>query len=864
MSDTHRQDPGAQLVVASARLPVSVSRGSGEAGSEWQISASPGGLATALRAVAGQRPFVWVGWPGAPVPADDRAEVTRRLEVEGGGVPVFLERKEVQGWYEELSNRVLWPLFHAMPPAIKVASARLPVSVSRGSGEAGSGWEVSASPGGLATALRAVAGQRPFVWVGWPGAPVPADDRAEVTRRLEEEGGGVPVFLERKEVQGWYEELSNRVLWPLFHAMPPAIKVASGAWQRYVDVNQRFADAIAERARPGDTIWVHDYQLALVPQMLRQRELDCAIGFFLHIPFPASETFRTLPVREEILRGILGSNFIGFHAYEYISHFRSSILRILGVESDPEHLVLPTHHVRMGALPIGIEPEEIEEIAARPEIAAEYAELRERYRGRKVILGVDRLDYTKGLPQKLVAFEELLEKHPELAEKVVFIQIASPSRMGVAEYQKLKREIDELVGRISGRFGTLSGSPLVYMHQHVPREQLVPLYQLADIALVTPLRDGMNLVCLEYVAARGEKPGTLILSEFAGAAQCLSGAVLVNPYHTGQIARALADALSEEGDSTEEVSSHMREFVYDNTSAVWAARFLERLEATWREFGGRVKRLRARDPRVAERVRRSQRPLLLLDYDGTLQPHMRLPSQAAPSERVRAFLRDAQRLARTYVVSGRSRAVLDQWIGDLGVGMVCEHGLAVRHPGAEWPEPPHLDTRVLEEIVHPLFRDFCDRTPGSRIEKKAASLAWHHRGSDPKLGAWRVNELLNQLEGRLSGQSYSVLMGARVVEVRHVTMTKAAAVSDILAANSDCDFVLCAGNDRTGEDMFQAVAGSRLPSAVIYVGGLNTSAEFFVETPEELLDRLDEMLALWRSRRSQACASEPDRDVLGA
>jgi trehalose 6-phosphate synthase/phosphatase len=741
-----------------------------------------------------------------------------------------------------------------------VASARLPVSLQRG---ADGGWAVSASPGGLATALRAVAGQRPFVWIGWPGAAVPLEEQPEVTDRLDEANGVVPVFLERKEVQGWYEELSNRVLWPLLHALPPAIKVANGAWQRYVDVNQKFADAIAERARPGDTIWVHDYQLALVPQMLRRRELDCAVGFFLHIPFPASETFRTLRVREEILRGMLGANFIGFHAYEYISHFRSSILRILGVESEPEHLVLPTHHVRMGALPIGIEPEEIEEIARRPEIVAEYEQLRERYKGRTVVLGVDRLDYTKGLPQKLVAFEELLESHPELAEKVVFIQIASPSRMGVAEYQRLKREVDELVGRISGRFGGLSGSPLVYMHQHVPREQLVPLYQMADIALVTPLRDGMNLVCLEYLAARGERPGTLILSEFAGAAQCLSGAVLVNPYHTGHIASALAEALSQDGASAE-AFSHMREFVHGNTSRVWAERFLGRLEATWREFGGRVERLRALDPRAAERVRRSRQPLFLLDYDGTLQAHTRLPSQAAPPARVRELLRQAAGLARTYVVSGRPAAVLDQWLGDLGVGLVCEHGLAVRHPGGAWSQPPELDGRTLEEIVLPLFRDFCDSTPGSRIERKAASLAWHYRGSDPKLGAWRANELLNQLGGRLSNQPYSVLMGSRVVEVRHVNMTKAAAVSAILAENAGCDFVLCAGNDRTDEDMFQTVVASRLPSLLVYVGGMNTSAEFFVETPAEFLDRLDELLAVRRTRTARACAREPDRDVVGA
>jgi trehalose 6-phosphate synthase/phosphatase len=729
-----------------------------------------------------------------------------------------------------------------------LASARLPVALgrSRGNGAAAGGWEVSAAPGGLVTALRGIAARREFAWIGWPGAVVPDAERPSVEQRLALLGGVTPVFLEAGEVTGWYEELSNRVLWPLFHALPTPMQVASGAWQSYQRVNERFADALAAEARPGDTIWIHDYQLALVPQLLRRRDVDCAIGFFLHIPFPASETFRTLPVREEILRGILGANYIGFHSYEYVGHFRSSLLRILGVDSELEHVALPTHHIRLGALPIGIEPEEIEELAARPEVVAEYEELRRRYQGRKVVLGVDRLDYTKGLPQKLLAFEELLERNPDLAEKVVFIQVAAPSRMGVAEYQQLKREIDELVGRVSGRFSSASGSPIVYLNQNLRREQLVPLFRLADVALVTPLRDGMNLVCLEYVAARGEEPGTLILSEFTGAAQCLSGAELVNPYNTGQMASVLETALRS-CRSNAEAFGHMREFVHGNTATVWAERFLRRLEATWREFGGKVRRLRMRNESVARRISAAVRPLVLLDYDGTLQPHMRVPEQAAPSPRVRELLAELANLASTYVVSGRQAGVLDAWLGDLPIGLVCEHGLSLRHPGGVWSEPPRIDPRVLDEVL-PLLRDFCDRTPGSRIERKAASLAWHYRGSDPRLGAWRANELSSQLGSRLAGQPYSVLMGSRVIEVRHVTITKGAASAQILAAHPETDFVLCAGNDRTDEDMFHEVVNSGVPAMLIYVGGAHTSAEFFVESPAELMDQMDAIRELWRAR----------------
>jgi len=744
-----------------------------------------------------------------------------------------------------------------MAPRLLVASARLPVAVSR---RAAGGWQVSASPGGLVTALRAVAGRRPFLWIGWPGAAVPEADRWTVARDIEELGA-VPVFLGDKDVTGWYEELSNRVLWPLFHALQAPMRVAAGAWQRYVEVNQRFADAIAEHARPGDTIWIHDYQLALVPNLLRRRELDAAIGYFLHIPFPASETFRTLPMREEVLKGILGADFIGFHSYEYVAHFRSSILRILGVESEPEHVALPTHHARFGALPIGIEPEEIAEVARRPEAEAELAELRASYRGKKVVLGVDRLDYTKGLPQKLVAFEELLDKNPDLRDQVVFIQVAAPSRTGVAEYQRLRRTIDELVGRVSGRFSSPSGSPLVYIHQNLPRERLVPLYRLADVALVTPLRDGMNLVCLEYIAARGDEPGALILSEFTGAAQCLSGAVLVNPYNTSEVAQALADALR---GKPNDAFAHMREFVHSNTSVAWAERFLERLEATRLEFGGNVRRLRASDPDLARRCASARRPLLLLDYDGTLQPHVRVPEQAAPSPRVRALLAEAAAVATTYVVSGRAAGVLDAWLGALPIGLVSEHGLSIKHPDRAWSDPPRIDGRVLDDEVEPLLREFCQRTPGSRIERKTASLAWHYRGSDPRLGAWRARELSSQLGARLVGQPYSVFFGARVIEVRHADVTKGAAVAQILAANPETDLVLCAGNDRTDEDMFAALVASAVPSIRVYVGGSNTSAEYFVETPHELMAELAAILPLWKCETRSTCAGAPARDVVGA
>jgi len=734
-----------------------------------------------------------------------------------------------------------------------VASVRMPMSVSRGDG----GWTVTMSPGGLATALRAVSARRPFTWVGFPGS-VPPEERAAVTAEIESVGGAAPVYIEDEHYHGFYEEFSNRVLWPVLHSLPTPRRFSHEAWADYKTVNEQFADAIVNVASPDATVWVHDYQLALVPHLLRRRGFDGPVGFFLHIPFPASETFRTVPVREPILRGILGANLIGFHAYEYLSNFRSAALRILGVESETDKHVLrlPTHSTRLTVLPIGIEPDELAQLADQPEARHQLEVLESRYHGKTVILGVDRLDYTKGLPQKLLAFAELLERNEALRDKVVLIQVAAPSRMNVAEYQELKREMDELVGRINGQFSGIDTTPLVYINHNLPRSELTALYRRADIALVTPIRDGMNLVCLEYIAAR-EQPGTLVLSEFTGAATCLSGAILINPHNPRQIAEVLERILSGGGPSRA-AFEHMKEFVSQNTSSYWAERFLGELDEAFRELA--VSAIRLDVGALGDRLSGARSPLLFLDYDGTLQPDARVPRDAAPSPRVVELLRDLARTATVYVISGRSANVLDDWLGDLDIGLVCEHGLATRHPGGQWSQPPVLQDAALEEIVLPLFRNFTQRTPGSRIERKAASIAWHHRGSDPKLGSWRAKELRNLLESELVGHPFTVISGSRIIEVRHVQTTKGHAATALLDLYPGADLVFCAGNDTTDVDMFEAVERSgRQPRIVCQVGTVHTGAEFYVETPEQLHDQLERIIERWTEPPNRDSGTAPAR-----
>ncbi len=728
----------------------------------------------------------------------------------------------------------------AKPPLI-VASTRLPVTMTRGD----DGWEVAESPGGLVTALKPVMKHRKFTWLGWPGTHVEEGEQKAVARELGRHGTS-PVFLPKEHVDGFYQGFSNEVLWPLFHNFTERSHFNRESWRSYQVVNQIYADAIAKLASPSCLIWIHDYQLALVPQMLRAKGLGCPIGFFLHIPFPSAETYRTLPVAEDLLRGVLGADLIGFHAYEYVSHFRTSVLRVLGIESEPAAIRLHSREVSLDVMPIGIDPDEVHTMVRSDEARNEVTELERTYAGKRIIVGVDRLDYTKGIPQRLEAFEELLEKHPEWRENAVLIQVAAPSRTGVEEYQQLKRVVDELVGRINGHYATPSHTPVIYINQSISRVRLAGLYRAADVALVTPLRDGMNLVALEYVAARGNSGGTLILSEFAGAAHCLPGARLVNPFNTSQVASVLHDALENDGSS--ESFSHMARFVGQNTAHYWAKSFLTELEQVRGDPQHVSKVLKVGDEPVRSLAKNAKAPLVLLDYDGTLRAYVTTPKDAVPDERILSVLRRLAERAHVYVVSGRDAKTLDAWLGALPVGLVCEHGLAIKSPGSgEWQRRTNVSGSALSRVVRPLFEDFVRRTPGSSIEQKQAAIAWHYRGADPEYGAFQAKELLTRLEDLLKRRPYKVLRGSRVIEVRHEHVTKGSAVGHLLERHPNADFLFVAGDDRTDEDMMTAIpSGFRARSVTCWVGNRNPNAQYWRESNTALLGELEALARLWR------------------
>jgi trehalose 6-phosphate synthase/phosphatase len=723
------------------------------------------------------------------------------------------------------------------PGRLIVASSRLPVTITDNDGT----WSASVGAGGLVTALLPVAQRTGFEWIGWPGVGVEQEQQENVRAVLDaavqntEQGTGwrvTPIFINSKDVDSFYTGTSNSLLWPLFHGFPSRSEFSLEDYEGYARVNGQFADVIAERARPNDLIWIHDYQLLLLPGLLRERGLTNPIGFFLHIPFPSSEAYRTLPVRQELLKGLLGADFLAFHAYEYVSHFRKSCLRVLGLDSETDYVRTRSRKVRLAVMPIGIDPDEVRTLAESSEAQTEFETLKQSYAGKKIILGVDRLDYTKGIPEKLLAFEDLLENFPSWRRECVLIQIAAPSRTDVDKYQALKRQVDELVGRINGRYGAPDHTPIVYINQNVTRARLAGMYRAADLALVTPVRDGMNLVALEYIAARSKEPGHLILSEFAGAAYHLPEARLVNPYNVREVAGAINFALGTEPPE----GKYMQEFVEANTAVRWAEQFLGKLEES-RSTQPPAKRLLARG--LSSRFKDCKKLAFFLDYDGTLRGYERIPHRATPGNRLRALLTNLSRCGLVFVVSGRDQATLEAWLGDLPIGFACEHGYAFREVDGPWEQRIDVDPTVLAR-VQTVLDEFMRRTPGSLVELKRSAIAWHYRAVDAELGAFQSKELVNELAELLNREPYTILRGNKVVEVRHTNCTKGRAVEELLGRNPDVDGVFCAGDDQTDEEMMEFLQTLEdKTKSLCWVGASSPLSEFWVETSDVLVAELE-------------------------
>ncbi len=711
-------------------------------------------------------------------------------------------------------------------PRVLIVANRLPITVKITE----TGVDVQRSTGGLATGLQGPHEHSNGLWIGWSGATedLSPERQAQLDAKLGEMRL-VAVPLSGDQITRYYEGFSNGVLWPLFHYLLDQIPLQVSDWDAYVEANERFGEVVAAHYQPGDLIWVHDYQLLLLPGILRRRIPNARIGFFLHIPFPSEELFRTLPSREQILEGLLGADLVGFHTPAYLRHFATSLIDILGISVDIDRVQLPDREVRLGVFPMGIDAATFAELAADPAVEAEAKAIRGDGSVR-VLVGVDRLDYTKGIPRRLLAYERMLLTHPELRERVRLLQVAVPSRTGVGAYQEFRTLVDQLVGKINGSFGTPRWVPVHYIFRALSEADLVALYRAADVMLVTPLRDGMNLVAKEFLASRSDGDGVLVLSEFAGAAWELPEAVRVNPYDVEGAAEVYYRALTMGADERKARLAPLRSRVQTFDVHRWVASFLEQLEESTPiapPRGPPAGTAAAREA-LTKRLAETDALLLLLDYDGTLVPFAATPDLARPDPGLVTMLGAAAARPDTevHVVSGRAREALDHWLGHLPVWLHAEHAFWSRAPDSKEWVPAAEPGGSWREPVLAILRDITARTPGSLIETKAAAIAWHYRMSDPETGARRANELRLHLNQVLSNQPVEILPGHRLLEIRPYGIHKGRVVAQLSPERLAGTAVVAIGDDRTDEDLFAALP----PEAItIRVGPGPTRARFRLE-----------------------------------
>lgn len=711
-----------------------------------------------------------------------------------------------------------------------LVSNRLPFTVSVRDGVP----SFAVSSGGLSSGLwsyleKRLAGAEhgDFLWVGWPGMTLPSEQHAAVQAHAQEKFKAFPVFLPEESMERFYLGFCNRTLWPLFHYFPSLVRYEEEYWEQYQRTNQEFCEALANVLRPNDMVWVHDYQLMLLPRLLRERFPDMPIGFFLHIPFPSFEVFRLLPPgwRTEIIDGLLGASLIGFHTHDYTRHFLGCVLRTLGHDHQLGRLTLRDRVIQVDTFPMGIDFDKFAQAAASPQTEARVSLLRQQSAGQKVIFSMDRLDYTKGLINRLRGYELFLKKNPKWHGKVVFVLSVAPSRTGVESYQAMRQEIEQTVGRIGGAFGRVDWSPLIYQYRHLSFEEVVAMYRFCHVALLTPLRDGMNLVAKEFVASRVDQTGVLILSEMAGAAKEMGEAIIISPFHQAEIARALEHALELSNEDQVRRNQLLQERLRRYDVSRWADDFLQALLATQQtEVAQRARSLTGKaHSALVEQYRAASVRALLLDYDGSLVPFAPHPKQAQPDPELLQLLSElvADPGNGVIIVSGRSRADLERWFGNLPVGFVAEHGIWLRPPGEDWRMLKVVATSWMAQ-VRPILQLHVDRLPGALLEEKEFSLAWHYRRADPEQASVRAKELLDDLADYTRNIDVQVLEEDKVIEVRNTSVTKGTAATEWLAARA-ADFILAIGDDWTDEELFRVLP----PTAFsIRIGLAKTAARY--------------------------------------
>ncbi len=716
-------------------------------------------------------------------------------------------------------------------PQVIIVSNRLPVSVKKEDGK----LIYSPSVGGL-TGISSYAEDKKRTWIGWPGIAsddLTDDDRQDIVKELAKHKCS-PVWLSQRQIDEFYTGYSNGVLWPVFHSLDRSRKQSPDYkrwWQAYRSVNRQYSEAILNLSETGSKIWIHDYQLLLLPELVRLGRSDVSIGFFLHIPFPLVKRFSKLPEYKKLVAGMLGADVIGFHTTDYVTNFLDVAQSINTAEVDNAQLVYQDRVVRVSDFPMGIDYERYSSASKTEAVKSATALYAKRYKGKKVILAVDRLDPSKGLVERLEAYGLFLEKYPKMREKVIFSMVAAPSRTDVPAYQRLSKKLKQTAEDINNKWGTPIWQPIDYINTSMPFEEVTALFQIADVAFITPLRDGMNLVAKEFVAG-AKKNGMLILSETAGASNELQDALIVNPRKPEELADALHQALNMRRRELRRRLKRMRHTLAANTVQDWARDFVSVLNQPVPGTPSITRPLRARmQTKLIEDYKISKKRLLFLDYDGSLIPFHEVYFDANPPKPLLNLLTKLGSDPRNTIVmiSGRSPADLEKWFGKLPISLVAEHGASLKIAGhKKWQVIEEPDTAWKYSVL-PILERYTAQTPGAKVEIKPHNLAWHYRASPPYYAQKYAVIIKRTLKPVLKKYGLELMQGNKVLEIKNPQISKAKAAQRWLAKSYD--FVLSLGDDTTDEELFEAVPASAYG---IKVGRGRTHAPYRLHSHKEV------------------------------
>lgn len=725
-------------------------------------------------------------------------------------------------------------------------SNRLPFNFDPKSGK------LQRGSGGLVSALLGVDLQEPFWWFGF-------ETKKEHLQPLEEKASQVtanlrlkPVHLDSDLYDSYYDGFCNDVLWPLFHYESQYTFFQQENWAAYVAANQKMADTILSVAEPNDSVWIHDFHFMLLPEMLRKASPHLKIGFFLHTPFPSFEVFRQLPVRDQLIKSMIQCDLIGFHEHSYLRHFSVSLKSQLGIDSTFFKARIGTHNLQMGVYPISIDTAGMKARAASPEVDRQTKEYHQNIRSQFLILGVDRLDYTKGLELKLKGICRALEKYPELRGKLNFLQVAIPTRVKVPSYIRLKEQIDQLVGQINGAFGQPGYTPVNYIFGSVNEVQLLGLYRRADCLLVSSKRDGMNLVAIEYaISQQADEPGVVIVSEFAGVASMLGQALIINPWDEDSMADAIYRAFKMPTDERLERQNDVQELLFRYSASQWASSFLSDLAKTGdaetrREVAPLPSRREEWPKELTTKVRNAQKICLVLDYDGTVVQIEQRPELAVLSSLQREFLRELQKRAQVVILSGRRKEFLDRQFEDCPFTLGAEHGAFLKDSTGAWRSRISTEIQTWYGEAKNVMQAYAERVPLSFVEQKEAALVWHYRQSPQTFAAFHAHRLDEQLQVGLANQPVTVTMGNRVVEAKAIECNKGGFMRDLMKQAGAGTLFICLGDDLTDEDMFKVV-GKRGIS--VKVGEGKTSAQYRLAKQGDVSVFLGELLMALDEKR---------------